>query len=104
MNQAGSNHLSSSNNRLNTTENRQESSVKEITCSRRVKDLLLSRHLKKERSNDMNARITKDFSFNTNGYFHQSVSGFQRTTKRNKSFIKELFHQRNSSGYNTKLI
>jgi len=91
---------------------------KEALCSGRVKDLLLSKHMKKEHSNDMAALIKKekrptsrssDFAFNTNGYFLQS--GNKNDNRRNKYFMRELFHQQDheskgwsSSSLNAKLI
>jgi len=108
----------------NNIENQQSSSCqkvqsKEARSSEGVKNLLLSRHLKKEQSNDMKAMIksekrplsrSSDFSFNTNGYFHQSSNS--KDKRRNRSFIKELFHQQDhndvkgwsSSGVNHRLI
>jgi len=90
---------------------------KESSVSGRVKDLLLSKHMKKEHSNDMAALIKKekrpaskssDFAFNTNGYFLQS--GNKTDNRRNRYFMRELFHQDHeskgwsSSSFNAKLI
>jgi len=92
----------------------------ESSSSQKVKNMLLSRHLKKEQSDDMRAMIknekrplsrSSDFSFNPNGSFHQSSSN-SKEKRRNRSFIKDLFHQQDhadikgwsSSGFNSKLI
>lgn len=99
--------------------NNESSSCQRVKSSEGVKNFLLSRHLKKEQSNDMKAMIktekrplsrSSDFSFNTNGYFHQSSNS--KDKRRNRSFIKELFHQQDhadvkgwsSSGCNNKLV
>jgi hypothetical protein len=91
----------------------------ESSSSQRVKNLLLSRQIKKEQSNDMKVMIksekrplsrSSDFSFNPNGSFHQSSNSNEK--RRNRSFIKDLFHQQDhadikgwsSSGVHHKLI
>jgi len=102
----------------NRSSSNERAQSKESLCSGRLKDLLLSKHMEKEHSNDMAALIKKekrpasrssDFAFNTNGYFLQS--GKKAENRRNKSFMRELFHQPNhdskgwsSSSLNAKLI
>lgn len=92
-------------------------SREEKSC-KSLKELFLSKHLKKEQSGDMvrarrserhSTTPSSDFSFSTNGFFQQSSNN--RDNRRNKCFRRELFHQQDhttqglgSSGFYAKRV
>jgi hypothetical protein len=98
----------------------ERSRAKTESCSGKFKDLFLLKHLKKESSDGMgllsneqkrNKSRSSDYAFNKNGYFQQTCNNTNRDDKKNKCFIREIFHQQDqdskkwsSSGYsNVKL-
>jgi hypothetical protein len=94
----------------------ERSRAKTESCSGKLKDLFLLKHLKKEQSDGMgpllneqkrNKSRSSDYAFNKNGYFQQTCNNTNRDDKKNKCFIREIFHQQDhdskkwsSSGYN----
>jgi hypothetical protein len=97
----------------------ERSRAKTESCSGKLKELFLLKHLKKEQSDGMgpllneqkrNKSRSSDYAFNKNGYFQQSCNNSSREDRKNKCFIREIFHQQDqdskkwsSSGYNVKL-
>jgi hypothetical protein len=97
----------------------ERSRAKTESCSGKLKELFLLKHLKKEQSDGMgslssgekkNKSRSSDYAFDKNGYFHQSCNNNNRDNRKNKCFIREIFHQQDhdtnkwsSSGYNLKL-
>jgi hypothetical protein len=97
----------------------ERSRAKTESCSGKLKEFFLLKHLKKEQSDGMGALLNEqkrsksrssDYAFNKNGYFQQTCNNSNRENTKTKCFIREIFHQQdhdskkgNSSSYNVKL-